>query len=253
VGIFRSTDGGSTWHEVNAGLTSLYVRSLAASGSSLFAGTYDGVFRSSNGGDAWYPLAPFGANPVVWSFAVSGMSVFAGKDDGVFLSTNNGDQWIEVNAGLSNRYIVTLAIAQEHLFAGTGDGHAWRRPLSQMITSADPFKNELPHGFSLCQNYPNPFNPSTTIRYELPSLLMVRLSVYDILGREVAVLVNEWQDAGVYEVKFSAGSGSSPAGPEDWGKHARSGGDATGLATGMYFYRIQAGEFTQSRKLILSK
>jgi hypothetical protein len=67
------------------------------------------------------------------------------------------------------------------------------------------------------------------------------------------ILILSMVKLSVQEVKFSAGSGSSPAGPEDWGKHARSGGDATGLATGIYFYRIQAGEFTQSRKLILSK
>jgi hypothetical protein len=77
------------------------------------------------------------------------------------------------------------------------------------------------------QNYPNPFNPSTTIRYELPEPSQVRLTVYDILGRELSVLVNERRDAGVHEVKF----------------------DASGLSSGVYFYRIQAGDFVQSKRL----
>jgi len=79
------------------------------------------------------------------------------------------------------------------------------------------------------QNYPNPFNPSTTITYALPKSSDVRLSVYDILGREVSVLVNERRDAGVHEVKF----------------------DGTNLASGVYMYRIQAGGFVQVKRLLL--
>jgi hypothetical protein len=84
---------------------------------------------------------------------------------------------------------------------------------------------------ALSQNYPNPFNPSTTIKFELPKSTMVRLSVYDMLGREVSVLVNERREAGVHEVKF----------------------DASGLSSGVYFYRLTAGTFVQARKLLLLK
>ncbi len=86
-----------------------------------------------------------------------------------------------------------------------------------------------PVEFSLSQNYPNPFNPSTTIKYELAQAAMVRLSVYDLLGREVAVLVNKREDAGVHQTKF----------------------DASNLASGVYLYRLQAGDFLQSRKLLV--
>ncbi len=83
--------------------------------------------------------------------------------------------------------------------------------------------------FALEQNCPNPFNPSTTIKYELPRSSMVELSAYDILGREVSVLVNERRDAGVHQVKF----------------------DATDLSSGVYFYQMRAGEFVQTKKLLL--
>jgi hypothetical protein len=92
-------------------------------------------------------------------------------------------------------------------------------------------QKSLPREFAMSQNYPNPFNPSTTIKFELPKSSMVRLSVYDILGREVSVLVNERRDAGVHEVKF----------------------DASGLSSGVYFYRMQAGDFVQSKSLIVLK
>jgi polyhydroxybutyrate depolymerase len=86
-----------------------------------------------------------------------------------------------------------------------------------------------PTMFFLSQNYPNPFNPSTTIRYELPQTSHVTLSVFDMLGRQVAMLVNEKKEAGVQEIRF----------------------DGSNLASGVYFYRLQAGAFVETRKSLL--
>lgn len=85
--------------------------------------------------------------------------------------------------------------------------------------------------FWLSECYPNPFNPSTTIKYELPKSSTVRLSVYDILGREVSVLVNERKEAGVHEVRI----------------------DGTGLSSGVYFYRMTAGDYVATKKLLILK
>ncbi len=89
----------------------------------------------------------------------------------------------------------------------------------------------MPKEFVLAQNYPNPFNPSTIIRYELPTTSDVSLKIFDMLGREVTTLVNTRQAAGTYEVNFNA----------------------TGLASGVYFYRLQAGPFMQTKKMMLVK
>jgi hypothetical protein len=86
-----------------------------------------------------------------------------------------------------------------------------------------------PHLPTLYQNYPNPFNPSTTIRYGLPSRSHVTLTVFNTLGQQVATLVQGEQEAGYHEAVF----------------------DASGLASGVYLYRLQAGDFVASRKLIL--
>ena len=91
--------------------------------------------------------------------------------------------------------------------------------------------NHSPSKFQLHQNYPNPFNPSTTIKFELPRASLVNLSVFDILGREVSLLVNERKEAGVHEVKF----------------------DGSNLTSGLYLYRLQAGEFVQTRILVFLK
>lgn len=94
----------------------------------------------------------------------------------------------------------------------------------------------LPEKFALEQNYPNPFNPSTTMRYSIPVSEFVTLKVYDVLGEEVATLVNEEKPAGSYEVEFTSHS--------DEGQN---------LTSGIYFYTLQAGSFTQTKKLILIK
>ena len=108
-----------------------------------------------------------------------------------------------------------------------------------MITSADGimmtksfiFIYTPPKEFKLEQNYPNPFNPTTTIQYQLPTDARVTLKVYDILGSEVTTLVNEEQEAGYKEVQFTGSN----------------------IASGMYVYRIQVGEYVSTRKMMLLK
>jgi hypothetical protein len=93
-----------------------------------------------------------------------------------------------------------------------------------------------PVEFKLEQNYPNPFNPSTRIQYAVSSRQFVSLKVYDVLGNEIATLVNEEKPAGSYEVEFSVGQNS-----------------ILSLSSGIYFYLLQAGSFVESRKMILLK
>jgi hypothetical protein len=95
----------------------------------------------------------------------------------------------------------------------------------------DRVQEQSPTGFALEQNYPNPFNPTTTIRFAIPQNEQVTLKVYDLLGREVATLVNEQRRAGTFEEHF----------------------DASHLASGVYIYKLTAGNFAASRKFILMK
>jgi hypothetical protein len=166
----------------------------------------------------------------VTTLAVSGTDVFAGTGRGIYLSTNSGTSWTQVNSGLTDTNITCLTASGTNLFAGTNNG-VWRRPLSEMVTSADPVATEWPHGYLLQQNYPNPFNPSTTITYELPKSSDVRLIVYDLLGREVSVLVNERMHAGTHEVQV----------------------DARNLASGVYVYHLQAGAFMSTKRMLILK
>ena len=94
-----------------------------------------------------------------------------------------------------------------------------------------PISTVVPDYYALEQNYPNPFNQMTNIKYQITDKGKVSLRVYDVSGREVATLVNEELGAGTYQVRFDAGS----------------------LASGVYFYRLQSGDFVETRKLILLK
>jgi CotH kinase protein/Lamin Tail Domain/Secretion system C-terminal sorting domain/Chitobiase/beta-hexosaminidase C-terminal domain/Right handed beta helix region len=100
-----------------------------------------------------------------------------------------------------------------------------------VIIDARDIKEEIPHKYSLSQNYPNPFNPVTTINFELPEISNVSIKIYDILGREVADLVNEKKDAGSYSIIF----------------------ETNNLSSGIYFYRLSANEFHKTNKMILLK
>jgi len=102
-------------------------------------------------------------------------------------------------------------------------------PAGNFLTSIEFMSNQLPEAFCLRQNYPNPFNPTTAICYQLPAISQVDLSIYNTLGQKVATLVSENQPAGYYTVHW----------------------DASGLASGVYFYRLEAGEFVQTKKMIL--
>jgi len=94
----------------------------------------------------------------------------------------------------------------------------------------------IPKTFSLNQNYPNPFNPVTTLRYDLPENGYVNITIYDMLGREVKTLINHTQDAGYRSVIWDA--------TNDYGKP---------VSAGIYLYQIQAGEYMQTKKMVLLK
>ncbi|MFZ1978748.1 MAG: T9SS type A sorting domain-containing protein [Bacteroidota bacterium] len=235
-GVFLSTDNGSSWSAASTGLNGNGVSVFAVSGKNIFAGTYyGGVFLSTNNGTSWSAVDSGLISSPINAFAVSGTNIFLGDNAGfVFLSTNNGTSWSAINGGLGGLVVGTissLVVTQTTLFAGT-DAGVWSLPLSDIITSV-PAKGSasLPTYFKLDQNYPNPFNPSTTISFSIPQHSFVSLKVFDLMGREISTIVSGDLQAGSYS--------------RCW--------NAKGFSSGVYFYRLQAGTYTQTKRLVLLK
>ena len=164
----------------------------------------------------------------------------------VFMYTKQGDEWVQEkifypeeggeNSFFGDEIEVNenfIAIgAPEYRISGIPKGAVYVFP--KAATSVEVESGLNPTEFVLEQNYPNPFNPVTTIKYSIPAVgtrhgVSVKLKVYDILGNEVATLVNEQKTAGTYEVNFNASN----------------------LSSGVYFYKLQAGNFVQTKKLML--
>ncbi|MBA4312103.1 MAG: hypothetical protein C0417_05695 [Chlorobiaceae bacterium] len=239
-GVFRSTNYGTDWSVVNSGLDNMTINAFAKIDTNLFAGTGAGVFRSSNNGTSWTSVNT-GLLPIssVNGLAVSSKNLFA-TTSRVFLTTNLGENWTEHSDSLPIISIKAITVGPitltTNLFACPERQGLWRRPLSELITSVNNPAGEIPTQFNLEQNYPNPFNPSTVISYHLPAgqaglpvNSWVTLKIYDLLGQEVATLVDENKKAGNYKIQF----------------------DGSKLASSIYFYSLVAGDYIAVKKFIL--
>jgi len=108
---------------------------------------------------------------------------------------------------------------------------------TSMLVGINKISSEVPDKFSLSQNYPNPFNPSTIIKFQVAGDKFVKLIIYDAIGREVETLVDKKLEPGEYETEFPASTG----------------GDVTNLPSGVYYYKLSAGEYTETKKMVLIK
>ena len=236
-----STNNGVSWISVfeGLGMARTNMSSLFMNDSSLFMGFSDGgVSISIDSGKSWTASNSGLLNLYINTFVSDGGNLFIGTWDGMYLSSDNGIHWKDCNFGFpQNSNIQSIKINGENIFAGTKSNGVWRRLFSEVTTPIDDNIIHMSQYFALSQNYPNPFNPTTIISYQLPVNSKVSLKIYDLLGREIATLVNEEQPAGWKKVEWDATNVT----------HHKAGG----LASGIYFYRIQAGTFVEIKKMIL--
>ena len=144
----------------------------------------------------------------------------------------NGAQWTFLNVGKGGLILDSTIDRNKKIYIQTRNSFGESQIGSiQIITGVNKSDSNIPNNFALLQNYPNPFNPSTEIKYSIPKSGIVTLKVYNLLGQEVATLVNQEQKSGNYVVNF----------------------DASKLASGVYMYRIEANGFSLTKKMALLK
>jgi len=230
--IFRSTDNGFGFNQVYASpLSSSKVKVLASDSNNVVYAGLDtgGILISTDNGNTWTQSTFTYSNVNVIIFSSNG-NIFVGTgENGVYQSIDNGSNWNQINTGLTNTSINALVFDNNnYLYCGTNGSSVFRtvHPIGIQNLSS-----EIPNSFSLQQNYPNPFNPSTQIEFSIPYNSYVKLTVFDIMGREISVLVNEKLNAGTYKADF----------------------DGSNLSSGIYFYKLEADGFTESRKMMLIK
>ena len=218
-GVWRSVDNGTNWTSISIGLTALFITALIIDPRNgyLYAATKQPVAASQT--DVGRELS---------------INQAASVDGGIFVSTDNGDTWSPVNAGLTNPDIETIHFSPAgQFFAGTVGGG--------MVTTSTPtdlgdHPAVVPTDHRLLQNYPNPFNPSTAIAYTLPRAEYVELTIFNTLGQTVITLSPGMQNAGSYTVKWD---GLNEAGNP--------------VASGVYFYRLQAGPEASTKSMVLMR
>jgi len=229
--ISLSDDGGLQWTYLGSAplwWIELKTLKLCLNGNILAGGM--GMFLSNDSCNSWIQISTI---IPTCGLSIESGGMLVGTDSlGLFMFSDNGDSLGSHNEGLTNLNVHTLTIDNNnYVYDGTDNG-VWRRPLSEIVTFVEEEKiDEVPTKFSLSQNYPNPFNPSTKIKYSIPKSSQVVVKVFDVLGNEIETLVNEEKPVGTYEVNWNAAN----------------------LPSGVYFYRLQAGDFVQTRKMILLK
>lgn len=236
-GILRSTDDGTTWHQSNVGISDLHVWSVASDSNGIvYAGTENGLYRSADDGMSWTRITEIGSARR-WArkiLMVKPDLVFVGFDDmggaggaksGVL--KYDGRTWTQIVAD-SVSWVGALAVKENSLLVGTWNA-IYR--VDGVIVGVEDEPNAIPSSFHLEQNYPNPFNPSTTIEFALSSRSHVRLSIWNVIGQEVAMLVDGEKSSGTHRIAW----------------------DASGLPSGVYFYRLETKQFIQTKKMLLMK
>jgi hypothetical protein len=263
----------SGWSVFNNGLSHFGVISMGTSGNNLVAGIALSFYVRPHGSAQWTEISLDSSQRAVYETMPLGQHLFAGTNRGVYRSALDAQNWQKSDiTAFPDRNIVALTIHQSRLFAGlrfgaehfifsTDDaGTTWEirahefADLFDLVVSGDrmwagradglwyfdlevgtsverPGESGIPSRFHLRQNYPNPFNPSTSISFIIPKAAHVGLKIYNIGGNEILTLLDEFRDAGSHTINFDAGT----------------------LPSGVYIYKMQAGEYEAAKKMILTK
>jgi len=237
-GIFRSEDNGETWYEISDSLANSVWNDILidingyifVAGETQTSYNISGLYRTKDDGNSWEEI--LSCRKAWWILKGINNYIIAVTSCGIFISKDDGDTWNNITANLDGKsYGHVTTTSSGYIFAATEEG-IYRFDMNKYVTSlSEQEKHNTIQHYHFSQNYPNPFNPSTTIEYDLPKSSDVNIEIYNIAGEKIQTLLNEKILAGSHQVEFNAEN----------------------LSSGVYFYKIVAGEFQDVKKMILLK
>jgi photosystem II stability/assembly factor-like uncharacterized protein len=244
--ILKTVDGGNTWNSIPSGTYNyLYDLSFANNNYGLVLSVpglgASQILKTTDGGNVWTYLSAIEDYVTRIMFINEDLVVALGSVP--YISTNGGISW-QSQVIPSYTTLNDIFYLNSNLGWVVGYDGTILHTTNGGVTFIEDEENNFtqPKDFLLQQNYPNPFNPSTKISWQSPVSGWQTLKVYDVLGNEVATLVDEYRPAGSYEVEFNPASSI---------KHLPAG--RQGPASGIYFYQLQAGDYLETKKMILLK
>jgi photosystem II stability/assembly factor-like uncharacterized protein len=237
--VYRSADDGVNWTSAISGFD---FAGIGAKDNYACVGTFESrAVISTNNGALWFPVggipggySVFGVSYVPQSTMVLASTYYQGNG-GIYASYNDGLSFSPFDDGLRvNTLPEFFATNDTFMFAGTDYQGVWRRIRPEFVNVANQHQ-DVPQTYSLGQNYPNPFNPETKIKFDIPSNVKsksnVKLFIYNILGKEVASLVDKELGPGSYEIRW----------------------DASNYPSGVYYYRLVTEGYSETKKMVLVK
>jgi photosystem II stability/assembly factor-like uncharacterized protein len=244
--VHVTTDGGNSWANQNVNLPGYYTSGICfaedkLTGIAATSTSMPMISRTTDGGTTWTIVdidTGLVGNCFIKWIPETPVVYILGANGKIKKSIDRGLTWNTMpTAGVNNLYHFDFERYNNNVIYGYAvatDGQVIKLADSILIiiTGQHGLANQLPSQYSLRQNYPNPFNPTTTIEYSVPdNNVNVKITVFDLLGREIETLVDEVKKAGNYKAVFNGSK----------------------YASGMYFYKMQAGDFSEVRKMILTK
>jgi len=234
--LFSTVNGGVNWSYVNAPfdcLNTMFVQNE----NIIYASSYSRIYKTTNAGINWFQQNSGTTKFISDLYFIDAQYGFAAGDSGLILKTTNGG----INWGIQNSNTIKnlrdINFYDKDIGLIVGEDGIILKTITGGLTFINLISNIIPNNFSLSQNYPNPFNPVTKMKYDVPATVGVehvrplRIIVYDAIGKEIITLVNQKQSAGSYEAEFNG---------ED-------------LPSGVYFYKLEAGNFVETKRMILLK
>ncbi|MGB5873397.1 MAG: YCF48-related protein [Bacteroidota bacterium] len=229
--IFKTTDGGTTWTELPERPGIVYSICFVDESTGFVTEMYQqpGIHKTTNGGTTWQ-LVKSAPSPYFVSCSPGGTRIWSGTKE-INASDDMGGTWYSQAVTLPGGAALRCgSFLSKDMGVIVGDNTVLVTTNGGIITGAEDAE-QLPQEYMLLQNYPNPFNPSTTIAFAVPHGGFVTLKVYNLLGEEVATLIAGDHAAGTFKATW----------------------DASELPSGVYFYRLMAGDYVQTKKAVLMK